>query len=273
MNICPISRNTSNKSSNLFELANTEYEFSIHESIAEIEDFWSVHESKHNIFLSCAYFRVLEECPPDDLEQRYVVLRNGEDLVALYPMQLKLFEAKESMLDIAKEETSHIRKKLASHVRFNTLISGNIIISGEYMHAYVLEGLSPKEQFELTEKVITAYRDVLSKDGYKVNMTFIKDFPEVKSLSNLQISSSFKEFQVEPIMVFYLKEEWEKMEDYLASMTSKYRVRAKRAFKKAVDINFRECDLQEIEENCDQFYELYQNVLSNINFSLFKLIC
>lgn len=253
-------------------LIGTPYAFNIYDSITEFEELWASVESKFNLFTSIRYFKALEATPLSDLQQRYVLLWENDELVAMFPMQLKYFQGQESILDAENEESSHIRKSLVKRVRFNTLICGNITVSGELMHCYLKEGLSPKEKFELTEKVIDNYREHLNSIGHKVNMSFMKDIPAKHNLKSLDIhTSSFKDFKVEPLMVLYLDSEWKDMNDYLSSMSSKYRVRAKRAFKKSVGVTYRELSLEEITEIKEDCYPLYKNVMSNINFSLFEL--
>ena len=72
-------------------------------------------------------------------------------------------------------------------------------------------------------------------------------------------------------MVMALKPEWQQFEDYLAAMSSKYRVRAKRAAKKGQALSRRELNLAEIEAAQPQIHALYQKVAGNVNFNAFEL--
>ena len=266
----PIINNTGNK---LYNLTGTEFQFSIHNSINEIESIYSSKCSSKSVFLSIDYFKAIEACPPDDLKSRYLLLWDKDELVALFPCQLKLFEAIDSIKDINKDATSSldIRKSVAKHVRFNTLIGGNITVSGEYMHCFIRDGFSPKRQLELTELILDSFRTILNANEQKVRMTFLKDVPVSKSISNQSISSSFKEFTVEPLMVVEVNDEWQTFEGYLNSMSSKYRKRVRRTYKKGENLRFRECEYNEVKAREQEFYPLYLNVLENINFSLFQL--
>ena len=256
-----------------YPLDDTPYYFTIHNSIHEIEDVWSDLCAKKSIFLSVNYFKAIEACPPDDLQSRYLLLRNSNDeIVAFFPCQLKLFEASDSIKDIDESKSViDLRKSVAKRVKFHTLIGGNITVSGEYMCCF-LEGLPSKRRFELTEKILDSYREILQKSGHPINVTLLKDVHESKSTHKLGIDHSrFKEFGVEPLMVLRLNKEWETLDDYMASMTSKYRTRVRRTFKKGKNLRYRECDLDEIIENRDLFYKLYMNVFNNVDFSLFQL--
>lgn len=272
--ICPLVCKSPLEKSVAYTLESTNYSFTIHDSIEEIVEFCSEKPAKKSIFLSVDYFRALEKSPPDDLKSRFLLLWENTELIAMFPCQLKLFEAADSIKDLDKDSSSTdvLRKNLAKHVKFNTLIGGNITVSGEYMFCFFKDGFSRKTKFELTEKILDAYRGVLNEFEMKVSMIFIKDFPKLSSLSNLSISNSYyKEFKVEPLMVFEINKAWNNFEDYTNSLTTKYKKRLKTAFKRGKELKYRECDFEEIVMLSDQLYELYINVFKNINFSLFKL--
>jgi len=54
------------------------------------------------------------------------------------------------------------------------------------------------------------------------------------------LGNSYNEFNLQPNMVLDIPENWETFDDYLQALTSKSRVRAKRAFKKGKDISKKE---------------------------------
>lgn len=253
------------------KLPESNYRFSVHNSIYDIENEWNSMCHNTSIFLSVEYFKAIESCPPDDLRSRYLILWEEDQIVAFFPCQLKLFEAYDSIKELDSAKHLDIRKTVAKRVRFNTLISGNITVSGEYMYCFVKEGLTPKEQLELTEKVLDAYRNLLNKDEMKVSMTFMKDVPFKKSLSKQLISTSFKEFEVEPLMVVKVDPTWGDFNGYMDAMSSKYRKRVRRAQKKGEVLRYELCTYEEILAEEETFYKLYINVLQNVNFSLFKL--
>ena len=72
-------------------------------------------------------------------------------------------------------------------------------------------------------------------------------------------------------MVLYFRDDWKNFEDYLAAMSSKYRVRVKRAFKKGVAIQRKVFDIQDIEDNLDRIYDLYSRIAEGSVFNLVKL--
>ena len=61
------------------------------------------------------------------------------------------------------------------------------------------------------------------------------------------------------------------MNDYLGAMTSKYRVRYKRARKKLGKVTRRELDTQETELRKERIFELYKEIANGAGFNLFIL--
>jgi len=92
-----------------------------------------------------------------------------------------------------------------------------------------------------------------------------------KALNNDWVGQGFHHFNVQPNMLLDIRPEWNSFEDYLASMSSKYRVRAKRAYKKSTDIEFREFGEEEIEQHLDKIYEYFIEVQKNAGFNLVYL--
>lgn len=250
----------------------SQYELEVFDTINAISGFWDVAMRNEDVFLSVDYFKSLEKCCPEGLVQKYVLLWENEDVIALFPIQLSSFEAQESIKNADGKDSSKLRKSLAKCVRVNGLVAGNMIVSGEYMFRFLAEGFSAKEKFELLEKVLTKCTEYYQKESVPINVVFTKDIPIKRKIDAIGVKNSkFSSFTVEPLMVFHVKEEWKHFSDYLAELTSKYRVRAKRAFKKSAHLSSRELSLEEVESRVDEYFPLYMNVYEGLNFSLFKL--
>jgi len=250
---------------------NEAYSVEIFHSINDIQDFWAEATKDEDIFLSVDYLRSVEECPPSGIICKYALLYQRNELVAYFPMQISQFEAEESINNVGNDESA-IRKSLAKCVKFNALVAGNTAVSGEYMFRFVKEGFTPKEKFELLELVLSECKEYFSTKERPLTVVFSKDFPEVRSKDAIGVTNTkFAPFSVEPLMVFHIDEKWDHFSDYLSALTSKYRVRAKRAFKKSAHLTFSELSLEQIDQRQDEYYEHYLEVLKGINFSLFKL--
>lgn len=265
--------NTVSKPKRVYDLGIDGYSFHVYYSIQDFENLWKSHEANCSVFMRIPYFKSLEASHVDDLQMRYLLLYDGDTFVAFYPIQLKYFQAHKSIRNIEEDtESIPVRKSLAKYVNVNTMIAGNIIVSGELMFHYLDESIAESRRFVITEKLLDRYRDILKKENYTVSLMFAKDLAAHNTgFEDKACQSGFKEFEVEPIMVFYIDPAWNSYQDYLAAMVSKYRVRAKRAKKKSEHLNYRLFTEADIEANKHKLHELYLNVFENIEFSLFKL--
>ena len=247
------------------------YSVEVFHSIEDVSEFWAEATKDEDIFLSVDYFRSIEASPPSGLQSKYVLLYDKGELIAYFPMQISQFEAHESIKD-TQVDTNKLRKSLAKCVKFNGLVAGNIAVSGEYMFRFIKPGFTPKEKFELLELVLSACTEYFSTKEFPLSLVFTKDVPVARKIESIGVTNSkFSPFSVEPLMVFDIDENWGHFSDYLAAITSKYRVRAKRAFKKSAHLTFTELTLEEIDTRKDEYYEHYLEVLKGVNFSLFKL--
>ena len=248
------------------------YSIELYDSIDEISEVWTKLTIDEDIFLSTRYFKSLECCSPKGLQQKYAILYEKEEAVAYFPIQISEFNAEDSLKDRTTKESGHLRTSIAKMVKINGLVAGNMIVSGEYMFRFVDQTIDPKEKFEILEKVLSFCTSYYQSQDIPINVVFTKDIPVSRTIEELGVKNSkFKAFSVEPLMVLHIDKEWEHFSDYLSSLTSKYRVRVKRAFKKSAHLNFREIGLEEMREREPEYFPLYKEVFEGLDFSLFEL--
>lgn len=248
------------------------YTIELYESIDDISDMWTELTKEEDIFLSASYFRSLESCPPQGLKQKYAVLYEGKKAAAYFPIQISEFNAEESLKDRKTKESGHLRTSIAKMVKINGLVAGNMIVSGEYMFRFIDKTIAPKVKFELLEKVLTYCTSYFQSQEIPINVVFTKDIPVKRTIEEIGVTNSkFKAFSVEPLMVLHIDKNWNHFSDYLSSLTSKYRVRVKRAFKKSAHLTFREISLEEMKRREDEYFPLYKEVFEGLDFSLFEL--
>lgn len=72
-------------------------------------------------------------------------------------------------------------------------------------------------------------------------------------------------------MVFDIASDWKSFDDYLESLTSKYRVRARRARKKAARLERRLLSGQDLERYSQKMVQQYRQVADAADFNLFDL--
>jgi predicted N-acyltransferase len=106
----------------------------------------------------------------------------------------------------------------------------------------------------------------------RTDVIFLKDFFENGESHSRQLNDQeFYEFCVQPSMIFDLHREWHSFDDYLEALSSKYRVRAKRAFKKAAGVEKRLLNESQIWAYNDRIYALYEDIADAAGFNTFQL--
>lgn len=248
------------------------FEIELYDTISEIEELWRELTKEEDIFLSINYFKSLEQCPPASIQQKYALLYEEGNLIAYFPIQLSSFNAESSLKDGKTKESSKLRTSLAKVVNISGLVAGNMLVSGEYMFRFLGSAKSQKEKIALLEEVLVFCTKHYQSKNFPINVVFTKDIPISKNLEKEGITNSkFKAFNVEPLMVLHIEEEWNDFSDYLGALTSKYRVRAKRALKKSAHLLIKEVGIEEIRSRVDEYYPLYMEVYEGLDFSLFEL--
>lgn len=233
-----------------------------------------------NIFFSIPFLEMIEHTPPKGIKPLYAILSQNDKQIAVLSLQLKDIDLSESMNfdeGFKKENAmqrigSAVRRKAAGIAKFTTLICGNVLLTGEYGFHFADNTILYKDQFSIVEKSLDAIVKLLSKNGYPCGPVLMKDYYKDKGFSINNLESKFTEFAVQPNMILNIREGWHAFEDYLSSMKSKYRVRAKRAFKKlGEDVVKKEMTIEDIEQNEQKLFDLYMETASDADFNLFTL--
>jgi hypothetical protein len=207
---------------------------------------------------------------PQGLETEAILLVNTLDKrQVLLTTQTFYFNAAGQVSNSAKGDTSNydFRRRLLSPFSFKVLCLGQFLTSGPFAQDG-LQRLSNSEAAELLPAVaatLTAcnpsYVAVLIKDLYPLL------HPTTQELK----TKKFHLLPVDPVMEVRLKKSWETMEDYLASLTSKYRVRYRRARSKFAGITRRRLNPHDVAFWRDRMYELYRSTSAGADFNAANL--
>lgn len=255
------------------------YEFLIFNQIESKKQLWE-QVTPDNVFYSVSFLSCIEHHPPTGVFPFYGLLRKEGKLIGVLSMQIKNIDLSESMAIDDGNQKKTITQKLnigvknfaTKMIKFNTLICGNILLTGEYGFYFLDKTILYNNQFQIVERILEKVCEVLPKYGYKIGPILMKDFYKDKQHSFNNISKTkYTEFEVEPNMMLQLKDHWNSFDDYLSDLKSKYRVRVKRAFKKLGDIEKREFSLEDIRQNNQRIYDLYKETANEAGFNLFTL--
>lgn len=252
---------------------------SMSDRISDIDQEWN-SLCPENIFLQSAYLSVVERHPPKGLKPYYGLIYNDNDqIVGKVYFQHKRFRAQES-LSIEKGGKCpsffstlgyYLKEYVAKKVEFNALGCGNLMLSGQYAFCF-LEEIPPNVQHYLVDLAIRVMSDKLSEEGQEPSVILLKDFMDSEKFTKKAgVGTEFYDFRVQPNMVLRLRDRWSTLEDYLGAMTSKYRVRYKRARKKLGQITSREMKTVEVEERKEHMFDLYTEIANGAGFNLFIL--
>jgi Acetyltransferase (GNAT) domain len=226
----------------------------------------------HNIFLQKKYLQVLQESAPVNMRCFYMGFFQESSLIGCALAQY---------IDISKLESfgdrdancikTKIRNTVFRNFAGNTLFIGNNMITGQ--NAYTFNIPIDREKIaQLLKLSANELKQFLKKEKINIHIVSFKDF--YKDLSNEFIKYSFSKyynFNTQPNMIFQIPEELNTKEEYIALLEKKYRDQYKRAHKRFEGIVVKDLTLEEIENQEDTIYQLYQYVARNAPFNTFFL--
>lgn len=116
----------------------------------------------------------------------------------------------------------------------------------------------------IAESLTHAVEEILargSQDG-SIDAVLFSGDKELNELMNL----GYVHFEAEPKLKLSLSPSWRDFKDYLQDLTSKYRVKMKRAYSKSATLTARQLCLKDLEHHHERLRELYRQV--NLRASL-----
>lgn len=237
-----------------------------------------VQESK-NYLLSAPYLAALEQHPYKGMCFHYIMAYRQEEPVAiLYYQETDVHIANvDKNVDTEKigdtqsffSKAKGVFAASLESIKARLLIQGNLLQSGEH-GAFFTASLSLEQQAILVD---TAWRKIVdtNRSGKKIRCVLIKDIPTELDAQIKQIDSDFASFTVQPNMVSQIKPKWKSFDDVLAEYSSKYRVRAKKAYKQADHLELRELNAIDIQELNNDIMRLFKNVEAGADFHMVSI--
>ena len=252
-------------------------EVQLFRSIKSVPDTWDQLAPVDNIFLQRTYLEVLEKFPPQDMKFAYLVFFQHKKPVGIAKTQIQLFQANQNIQEDKEGEGllerigSFVKEKVAENISFYTLVCGNLLLTGAHGF-YFSPNLALTQQVDILYNGLNAVLPKLSTPGMHISAILLKEIEEQeRDEIGLHLREYYQEFSMQPNMVFALDPGWNNFQDYVDSLSSKYRVRMKRAFKKAASIRKESMDLETILAQKDRIHELYLSVANNSDFNSAEL--
>jgi hypothetical protein len=202
------------------------------------------------------------------MEFFYVIIYNEKkNPIVAGVFQLMPFIYKKSTLSL--NFCKHLVQEKNSDHNFtmNILCCGNMFSTGENGFLWHKETSTQTEACELmieASKQIKNDRDIKKK----LSLVLFKEFwPQSIEHNDIFNSYNFKSFNIDVNMVLMIHPSWKNRNDYLLSMKTKFRTKAKSAFKKSHDLTIKSLSFDEILTYQARINELFNNVLNRSKYS------
>ncbi|MCC6723655.1 MAG: hypothetical protein IT258_04045 [Saprospiraceae bacterium] len=164
-----------------------------------------------------------------------------------------------------------IVRNLVAGKNRNLLICGNLLLTGEHGF-YFPESQDKATSFDILEEALILTQAELEKKDINIDGIFIKDISEAhKAPVKVLVDRKFSEFTFHPNMVLQIRENWGSFDDYMADISSKYKVRARKAFKCLEGIEKHKLSESQIVSYQQKLHELYKSVVDNQDFNMVAL--
>lgn len=246
----------------------------IYESINDVPQDWDTLV-EDDILLKTSYLKALENASPSNFSLYYITVFNNEELVAVALIQRVQLYLKDMFRETkASCFKTFLKENISKLLKGNILVVGNLTHTGQHGLFFNSEKLSKTTFYNEIFIAISEIRQrIKSKYGKSIRLVLIKDFfSEDRMIHNeLFQNKKFHKVVVQPNMIFSIRENWIKNEDYIACMNKKYRARYRRAKKKLNGITCQELDEDAIKVNSKLLHQLYLNVSNNAKFNTFIL--
>lgn len=235
------------------------------------EDIWQILNCENNIYFHRDFLKSIEKNHPKILFSYIVLNDENKQPIALASVQIVDF-----YINGIKNDLESFLKKIEQFARkihlfpskkpLRLLICGNTFVSGEH-GVFIKKNNDKKKVIKKLAKAISHLSN--SNKSLKADAYLLKDFTN----ESLFITNELKEyyyhpFLVEPNMVLKIDEQWHSFDDYLAAMKTKFRVKARKAFKQSLSLRIEEVTLKNIEDQLPEMTTLYQKVANNADFNL-----
>jgi len=232
---------------------------------------WQGLQCAKNIYFNPDFLKSVEKNHSEIIFSYIVLIDKNSSPIAFASIQIVSFHIDDikNDLELLIRKLKNIGRKLhilPSKKPLKILISGNTFVSGEH-GIFIKKNQDKKIIIKELAKAILHFVNANKK--LKIDAFLLKDFRN-KSLFiyNELRDYNYHPFSVEQNMMLKLDENWHVFDDYLASMKTKFRVKARKAFLRSTDIKIENVTLENIDIQLPKMTALYKKVVDNADFNL-----
>ena len=234
-------------------------------------NIWQELECTNNWYFNSKYLEALQQ-NNSKIQFAYIILFDRENIaVALATIQIVNF-----YLDSVQNEMETIvnwvkctgRKLgfLSPEKVFKILTCGNTFVSGE--HGIFIKDNQKRDEILLQiAKAVLAFSNLKAQN--RADAFMLKDF-ENESLFSAAVlnEESYNSFNVDPNMILHLDKNWHSLDDYLAALKTKFRVKARKALKLSAVLKTEDITAERLKDLFPEMTKLYKTVSSKASFNL-----
>ncbi|MEO1258151.1 MAG: hypothetical protein AAFZ15_05115 [Bacteroidota bacterium] len=260
-----------------YPLSSQGHSFRVFSSIESVGDDWEIAQPQKNIYLQRPILQAIELAPPKGIVPTYLIFYKNSEPIGVAYCQVMTFKTNENVQDMEgrgalKNIGSSIKGFLAKRLEYKLLVCGNLLFTGEHGHHFIKGSLGGANEASHLDEALKKTQLYWKEKKVKIDGVFIKDIGDAEHHCRKDLlNQSFREFLFHPNMVLYVRPHWHSFEDYMQDISSKYRVRAKKAFKCGKGLERIELDAVQLKSHVDRLYELYQGVMLTAGFNMVVL--
>jgi hypothetical protein len=229
-----------------------------------------------SVFFNPVFLRCLEHMRDESFSVRYMVAHKSGNVMMIGVFHVTGFKAPDLETNVRGKSgfmramaTSLVRKDALRKARI--LISGSAFATGEHGFRYAKE-LDASMAAACLNEAIRLIMLQESEANARISAVLIKDFfPESRRFAEILSGTGYTSFTVDHNMVMPVLPEWKTFDDYLASMNTKFRTKAKGVMKKSGNLRVTAATAKDILDNLPRMKLLFDEVVSNAAFSLGKM--
>jgi predicted N-acyltransferase len=252
---------------------NNEIRWQIIEHTRDVDPLvWGSLHPQSGAFLCLDYLSALEEAHDEGLEVRMAIFFRGKTPVGIAAFQIAHFMTSEDAYsNVFLRKLNALARCIRGKHIHNILISGNAFATGEHGFTF-----SDDVSMDVIAKSLRGAMDAIAKleqaKGRRICAMVTKDFyPGLEPVAESLEKYRFKRFQVDHNMVMPVLPEWQSFNDYLETLNTKFRTKAKATLKRSAALEVRSASAEDINEHAAVLQQLYENVYEKADFRLGKL--
>jgi hypothetical protein len=230
-------------------------------------EHWREITRGQSVFHSVEYQRAFEQFRPSNLEPRYALISDGDTPLAAMCMQI----ARVDLTQVGDGGRKRLLAKIGKKMSQRVLVCGNLLVYGLHGVCFA-PGADRELVWRAVTEVLYRVRRAEKLAGH-TEMVIIKDLDDAASSESKVLEQlSYGTVATEPNMVLTLDPAWRTHDDYLGSLTSKYRGDIKnRVFKKFNEAGCVIERLDDVAAHAEALQRLYLDVHGNATFRPFTL--